>query len=356
MFEFFYNLTGSTIISGIIMSLLPLFIFILPFALFAVYLERKVSAHMQDRLGPMRVGWHGWKQTIADIVKLIQKEDIVAKENDKLLFNLSPIIVFTGSYAAFAVIPFSSYFIGSTLDLGIFYIVAVTGLGVAGILMAGWASNNKYSLLGSMRSVAQIISYEIPTILVILSIVMVTGTMSLNTLSDLQTGHVWNWLIFGGPGTGITKFLLIPFMFVGFLVIYISTLAEVNRTPFDIPEAESELVSGYHTEYSGMKFAMFFLSEYANMFAVSAIVVALFLGGYQSPIGYLGNLLKIHWLIPIEQFLWFTGKGVFFVFVQMWLRWTLPRLRVDQLMTTSWKYLIPIAFVNLIIIGLITLI
>lgn len=355
MYDFFYNITGSGIIAGIIMSLIPLFLFILPFALFAVYLERKVSAHMQDRLGPMRVGWHGWKQTIADIVKLIQKEDIVAKDNDKLLFNIAPVVVFTGSYSAFAVIPFSSIFIGSPLDLGIFYIVAVTGLSVAGILMAGWASNNKYSLLGSMRSVAQIVSYEIPTVLVFLSLVMITNTMSLQTLSEMQTSNIWNWFIFGGPGTDLSKFLLIPFMIIGFLVIYISTLAEVNRTPFDIPEAESELVSGYHTEYSGMKFAMFFLAEYANMFAVSAIVVAIFLGGYQSPFGYLGNLFNAPWLIPIEQFFWFTAKGIFFVFVQMWLRWTLPRLRVDQLMTTSWKYLIPIAFVNLIIIGLITL-
>jgi NADH-quinone oxidoreductase subunit H len=219
MYNLFYNITGSGIISGVILALLPLFAFILPFALFAVYLERKVSAHMQDRLGPMRVGWHGWKQTIADILKLIQKEDIVAKDNDKFLFNLSPIIVFTGSYAAFAVIPFSSYFIGSNIDLGIFYIIAITGLSVAGILMAGWSSNNKYSLLGSMRSVAQIISYEIPTILVVLSIVMVTSSMNLHTLSEMQTGYFWNWFIFGGPGLGLTKFLLIPFMIIGFLVM-----------------------------------------------------------------------------------------------------------------------------------------
>ena len=353
--DLFGNSTAANIIAGTIQSLLPLFVFILPFALFAVYLERKVSAHMQDRLGPMRTGWHGWKQTIADILKLIQKEDIVAKDNDKMLFNLAPVIVFAGSYAAFAAIPFTSIFIGTEVDLGIFYIIAVTGIVVAGILMAGWASNNKYSLLGSMRSVAQIISYEIPTILVVLSLVMISGSMSLHTLSEQQTGYAWNWYIFGGPGNEISKFLLIPFMFVGFLIIYLSTLAEVNRTPFDIPEAESELVSGYHTEYSGMKFAMFFLAEYANMFAVSAIVVALFLGGYQSPIGYLGDLFNAPWMIPIEQFSWFTIKGVFFVFVQMWLRWTLPRLRVDQLMAVSWKYLIPIAFVNLIIIGLITL-
>jgi len=220
--------------------------------------------------------------------------------------------------------------------------------------MAGWSSNNKYSMLGAMRAAAQIISYEIPTILVVLTVVMITRTLNLGTLSEMQTGHFWNWMIFGGPTTGIEKILLIPLMFIGFLVIYMSTLAEVNRTPFDIPEAESELVSGYHTEYSGMKFAMFFLAEYANMYAVSAIVSALFLGGYQSPIGYLGNSIGLPWLIPIEQFFWFTAKGTFFVFVQMWLRWTLPRLRVDQLMALCWKYLIPIAFVDLILVGLIT--
>lgn len=356
IYDFFYSLFGNEIVAGIISASLPLLLFILPFALVAVLLERKVAGHMQDRLGPMRVGYHGLLQTIADIIKLLQKEDIIARDNDKLLFNIAPILVFTGSYAAFAAIPFTSAYIGANLDLGIFYIIAVTGLVVAGILMAGWASNNKYSLLGAMRSAAQIVSYEIPTILVVLTLVMFTGTANLMTLSENQTAYFWNWNIFGGPEFSVEKFLLIPFMIIGFFIIYISTLAEVNRTPFDIPEAESELVSGYHTEYSGMKFAMFFLAEYANMFAVSAIVSALFFGGYHSPFGYLGNSLGIEWLIPIEQFFWFTFKGVFFVFVQMWLRWTLPRLRVDQLMTASWKYLIPIAFVNLLIVGIITLI
>ena len=354
IYDFLFHLTRSGVLAAVIQSLLPLFVFILPFALFAVLFERKVSAHMQDRLGPMRVGYHGILQTVADILKLIQKEDITATDTDKKLFNLAPILVFAGTYAAFAAIPFSSAFIGANVDLGVFYIVAVSSLVVAGILMAGWASNNKYSLLGAMRSAAQMVSYEIPTIMVIITIVMATGTLNLYKLSEMQSGHFWNWMIFGGPGTSLEKFLFIPFMIIGFFIIYISTLAEVNRTPFDIPEAESELVSGYHTEYSGMKFAMFFLAEYANMFLVSVIVAALFFGGYQSPIGYLGNLLGVHWLIPIEQLFWFTAKGIFFVFVQMWLRWTLPRLRVDQLMAVCWKYLIPIAFVNLIIVGLIT--
>ena len=355
MYEILYNWIGSEIIAMIITAALPLFIFILPFALYAVLGERKVSAHMQDRLGPMRVGYHGLLQTVADILKLIQKEDIVASKNDKLLFNLAPYVVFAGSFAAFAAIPFSSKYIGSHADVGIFYIVAVSSIVVAGILMGGWASNNKYSLLGAMRSAAQIISYEIPTVIVILTMVMLTGTLNLETMSEQQTAYFWNWNILGGASFGISKFLLIPFMFIGFIIFYISSLAEVNRVPFDIPEAESELVSGFHTEYSGMKFAMFFLSEYANMFAVSAIAVTIFFGGYQSPFGYLGNTLGIDWFIPIEQFFWFTVKGLFFVFVQMWLRWTLPRLRVDQLMTVCWKYLIPYAFFNLLIVGIITL-
>jgi len=354
MYDWLYSVTGSEIVAAVIQSLLPLFLFILPFALFAVLLERKVSGHMQDRLGPMRVGYHGILQTIADIIKLVQKEDIIAADNDKKFFNLSPLIVFIGSYAAFAAIPFSGAFLGSNIDLGIIYIVAVTGIVVAGILMGGWASNNKYSLLGAMRSAAQIISYEIPTLLVVVTVIMITGTMNLYTMSEWQTEHFWNWLIFGGPVWGLQKILFIPLMVISFLIIFLSTLAEVNRTPFDIPEAESELVSGYHTEYSGMKFAIFFLAEYANMFAISVIVSALFLGGFQSPIGYVGNLLDIQWLIPFEQFFWFTSKGIFFVFVQMWLRWTLPRFRVDQLMAFCWKYLIPFSFVILLIVGLIT--
>lgn len=355
MYNFLYEIFGSEIPAMIISACLPLFLFIIPFALIAVYAERKVSARMQDRLGPMRVGYHGLLQTIADIIKLFQKEDIISEKSDKKLFNLAPFVVFAGSYAAFAALPFTSIYIGSNADIGLFYIIAISSLVVAGILMAGWASNNKYSLLGAMRSAAQIISYEIPTALVILSLVMFTGTLNLQTMSEMQTSNFLNWNILGGYETGLTKIVLIPFMFVGFLILFISTLAEVNRTPFDIPEAESELVAGFHTEYTGMKFAMFFLSEYANMFAVSAIITSVFFGGYQSPFGYFGDLVGVSWLVPIEQLFWFSIKGLFFVFVQMWLRWTLPRLRVDQLMTVCWKYLIPYSFINLIIIGVITL-
>ena len=354
IYDWLFEITGSELLAAFIQSWLPLLLFILPFVLVAVLAERKVSAHMQDRLGPMRVGYHGILQTIADLIKLLQKEDITASANDRKLFNLAPLLVFAGSYAAFAAIPFSGAFIGSQIELGLIYIVAVTGLVVAGILMAGWASNNKYSLLGAMRAAAQIISYEIPTLLIILTVIMVTGTVNLHTLSEMQTGYFWNWMILGGPEFGLQKFLLIPFMMMGFLIIFTSLLAEVNRTPFDIPEAESELVSGFHTEYSGMKFAMFFLAEYANMFAVSAVIAVLFFGGFQSPFGYIGNSLGWQWLVPFEQFFWFTIKGLLFIFLQMWLRWTLPRFRVDQLMAFCWKYMIPFAFVILIIVGLIT--
>ncbi|MEW6702310.1 MAG: NADH-quinone oxidoreductase subunit NuoH [Bacteroidota bacterium] len=354
MYQFLFNITGNEILATLLTAAVPL-VFILLFVLFAVWLERKVSAHMQDRLGPMRVGWHGVLQTIADFVKMLQKEDIIATEADRKLFTIAPVLVFTGSFAAYAAIPFSSKLIGSEAEVGIFYVLAISSVVVAGILMAGWSSNNKYSLLGAMRSAAQIVSYEIPTALVVLTMVMLTGTLSLDKMSQLQTAHFWNWNILGGPAFGLAKFLLIPFMLIGFLIIYISTLAEVNRTPFDIPEAESELVAGYFTEYVGMKWAMFMLSEYANMFAVSAIVTILFFGGYQSPLGYLGNSFDAQWLVPFEQGFWFIAKGIFFVFVQMWLRWTLPRLRVDQLMTVCWKYLIPYAFVNLIIVGIISL-
>ncbi|PID57316.1 MAG: NADH-quinone oxidoreductase subunit NuoH [Ignavibacteriae bacterium] len=355
MYEFLENIVGNQIAAYFIAAALPLFLFILPYALIAVLAERKVSAHMQDRLGPMRTGYHGVLQTVADILKLIQKENIRSSKTDKILFNVAPYLIFMASFAAFAVLPFSSFFMGSSIDVGIFYFLAISSFVVAAILMGGWSSNNKYSLLGAMRSAAQIISYEIPTAIIVLTMVMITGTLNLETISEQQTAYFWNWNLFGGAEFELSKFLLIPLMFASFIILFISTLAEVNRTPFDIPEAESELVSGFFTEYSGMKFAMFFLAEYANMLAVSFLLSILFLGGYHSPIGYIGNLLGIEWLIPIEQFTWFATKGLFLVFVQMWIRWTVPRLRVDQLMTVCWKYLIPYSVAILLFVGLITL-
>jgi len=356
MSEFLRNFLGNDILAFFISAALPLFLFVVPFALFAVLAERKVSAFMQDRIGPNRVGPKGLLQTVADIIKMMQKEDSIPSAADRKLFILAPYLVFIGSFAGFAALPFSSFYIGSSINLGVFYIIAVSSLSVVGILMGGWASNNKYSLYGAMRSVSQIVSYEIPALLSIIAVVMVIGKLNLHEIAEMQTSSFFNWYIFGGPIEGLQKYLLIPFMVIAFIIFFIASLAEVNRTPFDIPEAEAELVAGYYTEYTPMKFAMFFLAEYASMFLVAAISVSLFFGGWQSPFGYLGNSLEIKWLIPIEQLLWFLSKGLFLVFVQMWLRWTLPRLRVDQLMNLCWKYLIPYAFLNLIIIGIITLI
>jgi NADH-quinone oxidoreductase subunit H len=334
MKEFLLDLLHNEALVYTLMAILPL-LWVVPFALFAVWWERKISAHMQDRLGPMRTGgYHGWAQTIADILKLIQKEDIIPSAADRKLFILAPYLVFAGSYAAYAAIPFSAAYVGSGINIGLFYVISISSLVVVGLLMAGWASNNKWSLFGAMRSAAQIVSYEIPVALAILAVVMVAGSFDLQEINRLQSGWFWNWFLF-------QKF---PFLFVGSLIYFVASLAEVNRTPFDIPEAESELVAGYHTEYGGMRFALLFLSEYANMFAVSAIAATLFLGGWNSPFG--------EWLSgPYWGVFWFLTKGMSFIFVQMWLRWTLPRLRVDQLMYVGWKVLIPFAFVVVIGVG-----
>jgi NADH-quinone oxidoreductase subunit H len=335
MKETLLQLLGNEIVVYVLMAVVPL-LWIIPFALFAVWWERKISAHMQDRLGPMRTGgWHGWAQTIADILKLIQKEDIIPAAADKRLFMMAPFVVFGGSFAAYAALPFSSAYVGSSIKIGIFFIIAISSLAVIGILMAGWASNNKWSLFGAMRSASQIVSYEVPLALAVLAVVMVVGSLDLQTINEAQSGSVLNWFIFQKP----------PFLLLAFVIFFVASLAEVNRTPFDIPEAESELVAGYHTEYSGMKFAMFFLAEYANMFTVSAVAATLFLGGWNSPFG--------SWLSgPWWGAFWFLSKGMVMVFVQMWLRWTLPRLRVDQLMYVGWKVLLPFAFVVVFGVGL----
>ncbi len=345
MYELLQQLLGDSILVYVIGAALPL-LFILPYALVTVLLEMKVSAHMQDRVAYMYTGWHGVLQPVADIVKLLQKEDTIPGVADKTLFRLAPYLVFMGSYAGFAAIPFSSAYIGSDIDLGVFYIVAITSLAVIGILMAGWASNNKWSLFGAMRSAAQIVSYEIPTALSILVAVMITGSLNLQDVTHFQDGGFWNWVVFGGPLPLTQKLLLLPFTLVSFFILFIAGIAEVNRTPFDLPEAESELVQGYNTEYSGMKFAIFYLAEYANVFLVSAIVVSLYLGGWTSPFGEFMSG-------PIWGFFWFVAKGMFFVFMQIWIRWTLPRLRVDQLMYTSWKVLTPFLFVCIFAVGFI---
>ncbi|MDD8018119.1 MAG: NADH-quinone oxidoreductase subunit H [Bacteroidota bacterium] len=339
------QLLSNPIVSAVLMALAPL-LFILPYALVTIYIEMKMAAHIQNRLAYMQTGWHGTLQPFADILKLLQKEDIIPTAASKFLFILAPYLVFVGTYSSFAVLPFSSAFIGSNIDLGIFFLIAVSSLVVVGLLMSGWASNNKWSLFGALRSAAQIVSYEIPSALAILGVVMVSGTMSTQEMTHFQDGGIGQWIIFGGNLPLWQKLSLIPFMIILFLIYLVSSMAEVNRTPFDIPEAESELVQGYNTEYSGMKFAIFYLAEYANLFLVSAVVVILFFGGWTSPFGtFLSG--------PVWGAFWFVTKGMLFVCLNIWLRWTLPRLRVDQLMYVSWKVLTPFALLCVLAIGLI---
>ena len=332
------SLLPEIVIAIIFMSLGALAVTVLAsvLALVGVYMERKVSAHMQDRLGPMYVGgWHGWLQTLADGVKLLIKEDIVPRAADKKLHLLAPFIVFAATLAAFAVLPFGRNLIISDMNIGAFYIIAISSFVVVGIILAGWASNNKWSLLGGMRSAAQIVSFEIPASLSILVVIMAVGSMNLGEIVNYQLGGIHKWLIWES----------FPFNLVAFLIYFVASLAEVNRAPFDMPEAESEIVAGFHTEYSGMKFALFFLAEYANMFLVGVVGATLFLGGWSSPFGDFLNS-------GVMQVFWLFLKAFGLVFLQMWLRWTLPRVRVDQLMYTCWKVLTPFAFAAMIGAGL----
>ncbi len=312
--------------AGIFVAVVPL----LPLVL--VLAERKVAARFQNRTGPMRVGPWGTLQTLADGIKLIFKEDFIPPQGDRLLFLLAPYIIFACSFAVFAAIPFGQNILVSDFNIGIFYIMAISSVIVMGVIMAGWSSNSKWSLLGSLRSAAQIVSYEIPLGLSILTVVMLVQSLGMQDIVKDQAGGIFTWLIFRSP-----------FTFIAFFIFFISAIAEVNRTPFDLPEAESEIVAGFHTEYSGMRFALFFIAEYANMFAVSAIGVTLFLGGYEG-------------ILPGYDFLGglpgFVLKTLGLVFVMMWLRWTLPRLRVDQLMNLCWKYFIPISFFNILGTGI----
>ncbi len=301
-------------------------------ALAFVWVERKVSAHIQNRLGPMRVGWHGVLQTLADALKLLQKEDIRPAAADRWIWWWAPAVSFIAVFAAFIAVPFGEGLVVRDFNIGVIYIVAITTFGVISMLMAGWGSNNKYSLLGGFRSAAQVVSYEVPMILAILSVVMVAGSLSMMSIVQAQEGtmlgFIPNWFIFRH----------FPFGLIAFIVFMIAGTAETNRTPFDLPEAESELVAGFATEYSGMKYAMFYLAEYSAMYVMAAMGTVLFLGGWHGPF--------------LPSWLWFAAKTVLLVCVLIWFRWTFPRLRVDQLMELSWKFLIPVAFINLLAVGL----
>jgi NADH-quinone oxidoreductase subunit H len=319
----------------VLAAFVVLSVFVAPLAGVTSWLERRVWARMQSRVGPNRVGPQGILQWIADGIKNLLKEDIIPTAADKILFPLAPYIVFVGFLCTFVVIPFGSALIVADLNIGILYLLAVTSIVVVGILMAGWSSNNKWSLLGGMRSAAQIVSYEIPAGLSVLTIIFVAGTMSTQGIIKVQGWAPWDWFLFYNP-----------FTFVAFFLFFTSALAEGNRTPFDIPEAESELVAGYVTEYSGMRFLFFFFAEWGNLYVIGSVATILFLGGWQVP--------NITWVtdqpivLGILQFGVFFLKAYFWVFVSMWVRATLPRVRVDQLMALCWKYMVPLAFICVI--------
>src|SRR5579883_1728916 len=372
---------GSQLLNGIfsltflqfVIAFVFLFIFVLINALLLILFERKIMAWMQDRLGPMYVGPWGLLQTVADGIKLLLKEDIHAGLTDKAVFLIAPAVFLAPVFAAFAVIPFSPYvsFPGTALATGIVYYVAMSSIDVVGVVMAGWSSNNKYSLIGGLRSAAQMISYELPLVLALVGVVMLTsvltnsgiGTISIRDMVNYQSSSLW-------PGKGIGFF---DFVFEGFtpwawffliqplmlIIYYTCGLAETNRSPFDLPEAESELVAGYLTEYSGMRWGLFFLGEYGKMTIVSAIATNLFIGGWSGPgVAYLTGLHNPGWgfLGNILALAYFAVKVYALCFVFIWVRSTLPRLRADQLMQFAWLILIPITLGNILVTGLIYLI
>jgi NADH-quinone oxidoreductase subunit H len=296
------------------------------------WLERRVWARIQSRIGPNRVGPQGAIQWLADGLKNIMKEDIIPAEADAPLFKAAPYFAMMGFFATFAVIPFSEHLVVADLNVGVLYITAVTALVVVGVLMAGWASNNKWALLGGIRSAAQIVSYEIPAGLAVITVVIFSGSLSMQEIIKDQGWAPWDWYLFANP-----------FLFVGFFLFFVSALAEGNRTPFDLPEAESELVAGAFTEYSGLRNLLFFLVEWGNLYVIGALCATMFLGGWQVP-----AVTENPTLLALLQFITFFLKSYFMVFIAMWVRGTLPRVRVDQLMTLCWKYLTPISFVNLL--------
>ena len=316
-------------------------LFVTLLGLSLVYIERKVCALFQQRLGPMRVGFWGTAQTVADIIKLIFKESLATKNSDKFLFNLAAFIVLISPFMVIAAVPFAKGLQALDFDIGIFYVTAVSSLGVTGILLAGWSSNNKYSLIGAMRSGAQIVSYELSVGMSLLTIVILTGSLQLSEIVESQRD---GWWIFRGNFPAI----------VAFIIFIIASTAESNRGPFDMAEAESELTAGFHTEYSGIKFAFFFLAEYVNLFIIAAIGATVFFGGWM-PL-HIGNFTFFNNVMDfVPPLFWFFGKVALLIFLIMWFKWTFPRLRIDQLLTLEWKYLLPLSLINFLLMALISL-
>lgn len=316
-------------------------------ALVFIWMERKVSGRIQDRLGPTRVGGaFGWLQTLADGIKLIAKEDFMPKDADAMLFKLAPYISFAASYTAYLALPFSNGWAAQILNTAVFFIVAVLGLEVFGVILAGYSSGSKWSLFGAMREAAQVVSYEVPLGMCVVVPVMICGTMNLLTIGNMQAGFFTNWLVFNDP-----------FTFVIFWVYFTCATASVNRAPFDLAEAESELVAGFHTEYSGLRWSFFFMAEYGSMFLVSGLAAILFFGGWHGPVPIFdwlgwsytqaelaaGEFRPTGYLANLAGCVNFMTKALVGVTVMMWVRWTLPRLRIDQVMTTCLKYCVPIS-------------
>lgn len=330
-------------------ALIVILLFAAPLGGFCTFIERRVAAAFQERIGPNRVGPLGLFQMFSDIIKLLLKEDSVTKNADRVIYALAPSLVLIGSLGAYAMIPFSSNALGANLDIGVFWAMALGSIVSLGVLLGAWSSDNKWSLLGGMRGAAQIVSFEIPLGLAVLSVITVTGTLGMHSIVQGQAwlsqgGHFWN-------------ILHNPFVFLNFFVYFIASLAECNRVPFDLPEAESELVSGFNTEFSGFRYALYMLGEFCDIILFACLATALFLGGWQIPFV---DLSKLHvplaiagvdfspLIATLAMIAVFVVKMFSIIFVVMWLRWTLPRLRVDQLMAVCWKYLIPIAFFNLL--------
>ncbi|MCR2807483.1 NADH-quinone oxidoreductase subunit NuoH [Paenibacillus soyae] len=303
---------------------------VLGFVTYAIYYERKVIGWMQLRVGPNRVGPLGLLQTVADIFKLLIKEDTIPRKADRLLFILAPALAFIPSFAVLAVIPYSEKLYFADLNVGLLYYAALSGITTLAIVLGGWASNNKYALLGGMRSAAQMISYEVPLVISIVGVILLSGSLNLKDIVTAQDGGwFWHWNLFP--------------QIIGFVVFFIAAVSELNRTPFDLPEAESELIAGYHVEYSGFRFAFFMLAEYVYVYAIAALTTVLFLGGWHAPAPFLDFVPGI---------IWFLLKFAFVVFSLFWIRATFPRVRIDQLMSLGWKVLLPVAIANVFLTAL----
>ncbi|MGB9624339.1 MAG: NADH-quinone oxidoreductase subunit NuoH [Phycisphaerae bacterium] len=328
------------------MGLVGVIGFVSLFAMFAIWWERKVAGRIQSRLGPMRVGgWHGWAQSLADGIKLIGKEDLIPEGADRPLFRLAPYLAFVPAICAFIALPFGTYWIFRNLDVGLLFVLAMVGVEVIGVILGGWSSNNKWSLYGAMREACQMVSYEIPMGMMLILPIMTVGTLNLVQIGEEQRYGWQSWLAFRNP-----------FLFVAFFGYFIASLASCKRAPFDLPEAESELVAGFMTEYSGFRWCLFFFAEYAAMFVVSALATTLFLGAWHSPLpaAWGDRLARGNWLakgadgLLFSGPLWFIFKSVFLIYVQMWVRWTLPRIRIDQVLYACVQVLLPLAMAALL--------